>query len=249
MIRIFIPNKDNAWIWSQFVIMILGIFLLNWKTVTVLIAFTYEGIIIGFIQFFKMQCVYWLGEKQKRVIKIEPKKNKLVFFHSFFFLFIYLLFCSVHLIFMFVFVEKEVPELINPIDLLHNTTIFFSDFEFQQAFFATLIGIVSYTMQNFVFQKKYHHFLVEHLITTSFFRIFLQQVLVIFSGYFFLSMGETTSVALFLLCSCFVVDILFSAAKQSITLRQKISTLLLTNQKKDMSSEEMEEYISALFDS
>jgi hypothetical protein len=247
--RFFIPNKDNAWIWSQFVLMMLGIFLLNWKTVTVLVAFTYEGIIIGFIHFFKMQCVYWFGEKQKRAIKIEPEKNKLLLFHIFFFLFIYLLFCTVHLIFMFSFVMKEVPGLKNPIDLLHNTGLFFNDFEFQQAFFATLIGIVSYTIQNFVFQKKYHQFLVEHLITTSFFRIFLQQVLVILSGYFFLTMGETTSIALFLLSACFMVDILFSAAKQSKTLRHKISTFMLKNQKKDIKPEELKEYISALFDS
>ncbi|TXI87289.1 MAG: hypothetical protein E6Q37_02350 [Crocinitomicaceae bacterium] len=230
-----LPSKASIFIWLAAINAIAGIFLLDWNVETILFSFVYEGFVIGFVHFIKLWIVFLWGKKQQKA-RLQPQEKALSVVAIIGISFVIFLFSIAHLVFLFVFLMSQDKTIENPLLILENTRYVFSKPELQFAFISGSILYVLGQIMQLVNQKKHHEFEVKQLYIQPYYRVFVQQILIIVGGYFFMLFYNLTVIAVCVVIVRLMYENLFLAARENPTVRAFLFRLLIP--KKDQAKTE-----------
>jgi hypothetical protein len=236
----FLPNKENVLIWLNLLVMMIGLFFLNWQPAIIIFAYVFETIIIGIIHIVKLWTVTRYGSKQME-IKVSGKNRLSGIGIIPFFIFHYFFFILIQSIFIFSFMAKAVPGISDDgFHVFKNYRFLFSQTDMIMAFVAIGLANIGYTMRNFFIPKRYHDFTSMQLLLQPYPRIIVQQFLSILPGFFFLFIDSGVVIVLVLMIARTALDLYLCALKYNAALREslinkinqngKLKNILLTEQ-------------------
>lgn len=198
----FKPTQKNIFVWLNAVFLISILILGYADTLTIVMAYFLETIIIGMIQVLKMY----------RVVSTSKTKN---YFLIPFFIFHYSFFVAVQLIFVFVFLEMKDNNIREPFNLIENILYVLS----YKGMKIVLISILIYNLGdyfiNFIRPKVYKTITVDKLFMQPYVRIFIQQFAVILGGFFILIFSGLFVVAILIILFRTLIELHFIANPNS----------------------------------
>lgn len=181
------------------------------EPITIVFAYFFETIIIGVFHILKL----WLV-----IIKATPSNNNTSGSKNFslipFFIFHYGMFVLVQSIFAFSFFESSVSGINSGFEIIHNFGILLNEkgmgFILTSIFFTNL----AYFYKSFLANGKFREYATNEIFFKPYARIFIQQFVVVFSGFFFVVFSAAYAAAILLILLRLPVDlILVSIEKES----------------------------------
>lgn len=197
--KIIYPNKTNSTLWLNALFLLVLVFTNYADPLTIVLAYFLETIIIGIIHVFKLGLVVKYGKKDFQNDNPKQSNNLSGIGLIFFFIFHYGFFIAVQLIFVFVFFNFENP--INSSDL--------SIFDMNGlglVLISIIITNLAYFYTNFWLKKKYKEYSPKAIFMKPYVRIFIQQFVVILSGFFYFLFPDGIATAVILIVLRFFVD-------------------------------------------
>ncbi|OJX40125.1 MAG: hypothetical protein BGO87_00165 [Flavobacteriia bacterium 40-80] len=194
--------------------LIFGLLFLRWKSETVLVVFLFETIVIGLFSILRISVISLMNKQHATETQLligksfSPgetellRKNGLLKFvyliyHAFvigMFSVVFFGFAYVHAMFSFSFFLK-VPNVVAPSSVVTHFIHLFYNRDFLEAFTGILLGnLISFSW--FIRNKYYVSASFNRAFATPWIRIFIQQILIISSGFFFLSAGKYLSIVI-----------------------------------------------------
>lgn len=218
------PDKANAFLWVNALCMLVGLFLLHWSAAAILTAYFFETIIIGCIHVIKMITVYGWSRKQKNIPPYKKTNTNHITMIPFFMVH-YFFFVFVQSVFMFLLLPGEVPGIKEPFRVIHNYTVLLQQPDTQQAVALLFFTNVVIALREFFVPQQYHRYTVGGLFVQPYVRIFIQQFVVILSGFFMFIPGATVGAVLLILIRLFVDLLLFAGATNKGNKEKLLTTL------------------------
>lgn len=226
------PNKGNAAIWMNALLMLVGLFALNWSAASILTAYFFETIIIGLIHIVKLLTVLWVGRAQRE----HPAPQQAAVFNSIFgvlfFMVHYFLFVFVQSVFMFSFLEQALPGVNNAFNVVGNYGHLLQQPDTQQAVALILVTNIVLALRNFFLPQKYHTYRMAYLFFQPYLRIVIQQVVVLLAGFFIL-LNAATAAAILLVLVRLVVDLVLYGSFANTQNREAVIDRLTVKQDGD----------------
>jgi len=197
--RIIYPNKTNSTLWLNALFLLVLLITDYADPLTIVLAYFLETIIIGIIHVFKLGLVVKYGKKDDQLSNQKDPKNVSGIGLIFFFIFHYGFFIAVQLVFVFVFFDLPNP--------LKNSSPSIID---MNGLWVVLISIIitnlAYFYTNFWLKKKYMEYSPKAIFMKPYVRIFIQQFVVILSGFFYFLFPDGIATAVILIVLRFFVD-------------------------------------------
>jgi|GEM_PF-4933276 len=192
--------------------LIFGLLFLQWKSETVIVVFLFETIVIGLFSILRISVIASLNKQHATEVQSLISKSfspgemellrrngllKLVYllYHAFvigMFSVVFIGFVYIQSVFSFSFFLK-VPNVVAPSSVAAHFVHLFYNRDFLEAFAGVLLGnLISFNW--FIRNKEYVSASFNRAFFTPWIRIFIQQILIISSGFFFLAAGKHLSV-------------------------------------------------------
>ncbi len=198
------PSGKNFFIWIISVVMLIGLFVFNWKPETILLSYFFETIIIGFIHIFKL----WATYKYSTVADTPSGKHETKYaFYIPFFIFHFYFFIFVQSVFIFTFFSFYIPGIKDTFNVLDNYRFLLKQPEMLLAFTSLALVNISMSLQNFFFPKKFRTKKVKKLFMQPYLRIFIQQFVTLVTGFCILFINAPIFLALLIILTRLVVDL------------------------------------------
>lgn len=210
--QMLLPTKANAFLWVSALCMLFGLLFLHWSPAAVLTAYFFETIIIGLLHVVKMLAVLWWGKEQPALL--TGKNNSHPGFLVPFFGVHYFFFVFVQSVFIFLLLQGEVPGIKEPFQVLYNYRVLLQNSDTQQA-----VALIAFTnlvlvLRQFFLPGKYRTATVQALFLQPYVRIFIQQLVVILSGFFIFLPGAVIAAVLLILIRLGIDLVLFAVTNQ-----------------------------------
>ncbi len=207
------PDTQNAAIWINALLMLVGLFFLHWSPASVLTAYFFETIIIGLIHVVKMLTVLFWGKEQKA---IPPNKRtnehhgaSILFFIAHYFFFVF-----VQSVFMFLLLQGEVQGVKDSFKVWNNYVTLLQHTDTQQAVALIFFTNIVLAMRQFFIPGKYHMYTLPGMFMQPYVRIIIQQFVVIVSGFFMFINGAIVAAVLLIIIRLYIDLFLFAAANK-----------------------------------
>lgn len=232
MYKTLLPDSRNLFIWLNMFVMLAGLFFLGWRPVIIVFAYVFETIIIGIIHLFKLWMVYRYGNTQKN-ITVSTNSRQLKGWGTIpFFLVHYFFFIFIQSIFIFSTVGKNLPGLPSDgFNIWANYLFLLSQTDMQLAFASIAITSLAYSIRNFFLPQRYHAYTLTALFMQPYIRIFVQQMVVILAGFFFIFGEGAMAAAVLLILTRFVLDMYLLAVKNNPIVQQQFINRITQNGK------------------
>ena len=210
---VLIPSKRNIFIWFNAIFLLMLLSIGYADTLTIIMAYFLETIIIGFIQIFKLYKIISNSNSSK------AKYSLIVFF-----LFHYSFFVAVQLIFVFVFVGMKDSNIGEPFNLIENLTYVLSI----KGMTTVLLSIFAYNLfdflVNFIGPKVYLKMTVEKAFIQPYTRIFVQQFAVILGGFFLMFTSALFAVGVLIIVFKTIIDLTIVSGNIDELMKVDLST-------------------------
>lgn len=221
--QMLLPTKANAFLWVSALCMLFGLLFLHWSPAAVLTAYFFETIIIGLLHVVKMLAVLWWGKEQPALP--AGKNNSHPGFLVPFFGVHYFFFVFVQSVFMFLLLQGEVPGIKEPFQVLHNYHVLLQNSDTQQA-----VALIAFTnlvlvLRQFFLPRKYRTATVQALFLQPYLRIFIQQLVVILSGFFIFLPGAVIAAVLLILIRLGIDLVLFAVTNRKEKREELVNAL------------------------
>ncbi len=222
--QMLLPTKANAFLWVSALCMLFGLLFLHWSPAAVLTAYFFETIIIGLLHVVKMLAVLGWG-KQQQALPAGKNNNSHPGFLVPFFLVHYFFFVFVQSVFMFLLLQGEVPGIKEPFQVLHNYRVLLQNSDTQQA-----VALIAFTnlvlaLRQFFLPGKYRTATVQALFLQPYVRIFIQQLVVILSGFFMFIPGAVIAAVLLILIRLGIDLVLFAVTDRKEKREELVNAL------------------------
>ncbi len=223
-----LPSLDNLFIWLNAIVLLMGIFVLDWKPDVVIIAYFLETIIIGLIHVFKLLVVILFGDKQKNAIP-DPKNSLFSGFKAIpFFIFHYFFFIFVQSIFIFTMLEKQIHSQKSAFNVFGNYAYLLAQHDVFIAFMALAFSNLALTLKNFILPGEFRRTTVSKLYFQPYLRIFIQQFVTLGAWFFMFVSSSSFAAAMLIIFFRLIVDLLLQRA----TSNQEFKAALINSLKK-----------------
>lgn len=193
-------SKQNMFVWFNAIFLISLLILGKVDSLTIVIAYFLETIIIGIVYAFKMYTI----------ISRNPS-SKESYGMILFFLFHYMFFVAVQLIFVFGFLEMRDSNITSGFNLIKNISYVMS----LKGMTIVLLSILLYNLAdyyyNFMQPEVYKRVKVENVFLQPYVRIFIQQFAVIIGGFFIIFVSGVFAVAILLILFRTLIELIFIA--------------------------------------
>tara|TARA_R100000935_G_scaffold58911_1_gene99575 strand:+ start:6810 stop:7538 length:729 start_codon:yes stop_codon:yes gene_type:complete len=176
---------------------------------TVVFGYFFETIIVGVIHILKLFLVIKHGEKDKSDPNSISGYGMIVFF-----LFHYGMFVAIQLIFAFSFFIDTIEGIKSGFQLIHNIGVLLEANGMGFMLGSLLLTNLGYFYSNFWVPYKYKEYAPSEIFFTPYVRIFIQQFVVILSGFFFVFLNAGLVASALLLVFRLFVDLLMFQIKQ-----------------------------------
>jgi hypothetical protein len=192
--NLIFPNKDNKAIWLNALFLLVLLLTNNASPLTIVLAYFLETIIIGILHVYKLIMVVKYGKKDD----LESKGSLPGFGVILFFIFHYGFFITVQLILIFSIFFSSVSvknELLSDVNGLIIVLI------------SILVTNMFYVYNNFIQTKKYKEYSPQSILFKPYLRIFIQQFVVILSGFVIMIFLNGMAPAVILIVLRFLLDV------------------------------------------
>lgn len=198
-------SKSTIFIWINALVMLTGLLFLHWSAEIVVVAYFFETIIIAVISLFKLffTAIY---TKEKPIIDERYRYLDLVAIP--FFAFVYAFAIFIQSVFAFVFLKMNQPALTNPIDVGNNFMLYLSQSETLWIYGSIILMNAGTATTQFFVPRKFKAANLEHVAHEPFGRITIQQIMVIITGYLFLTFHFSSYIAIVFILVSFCVDLI-----------------------------------------
>jgi hypothetical protein len=197
--KIIYPNKTNTALWLNALFLLVLVITDYADPLTIVLAYFLETIIIGIIHVFKLGLVVKYGKKDIQKDNRKNSHNVSGFGLIFFFIFHYGFFIAVQLIFVFVFFGIKNPLMSGGQSIIDMDGLIV-------VLISIIITNLAYFYTNFWLKKKYEEYSPNAIFMKPYVRIFIQQFVVILSGFFYFLFPDGIATAIILIVLRFFVD-------------------------------------------
>ncbi len=210
--KILRPNRFNYMIYANavFLLCLLGVGFIS--PLTIVMAYFIESIIIGLFNALKMAMSIRYSNKIDRG---GAANYSLILF----FCFHYGFFIAIQSIFVFSFFEMEDNGLFRePFLLIENYSALLKLDGMWLLIVSMLITHSGVLITNFLAEKRYQEFTASELMTKPYLRIFIQQFVVILSGFFLVALHAGYVAAFLLILFRLMLDLFLLGLRENTTL-------------------------------
>lgn len=246
------PNVDNAFIWLTAVLMVGGLYFLDWEPKVIIFAYIFETVVIGVIHIGKMATTALLSKKMG--VSGENSRVSGVFL-TLFYCVHYFMFVSIQIAFVLIFMgDNAFGADLSFSGLFTNFIQLFSQTDMREVFLLIILNNVYFSVKSFFLPKKFLETTPSELMFQPYIRVFVQQFLVTLGGFIFIITGGPLAVALLLIALKTIIDLVGNAVPRNPKLtREIIDRMKKINKKegKELSKEELEkgrEFINKMFE-
>lgn len=203
----FQPATLLIWLQAAFLLLLLVIGFIAPETVV--FGYFFETIIIGFIHAVKLFLVIKHGKPDSPDTNSMNGYGMLVFF-----LFHYGMFIGIQLIFAFSFFEGAMEGIRSGFDILHNFKVLLESEGMLILLGSLLLTNLGYFYSNFWITFKYRDYAPSEIFFSPYVRIFIQQFVVLLSGFFIVFLHAGFVAAVLLLVIRLFIDLVMVAIRK-----------------------------------
>ncbi len=200
--QIFQLKQTTILLWAQTAFLLLLLITGFIAPETVVFGYFFETIIIGVIHAVKLFLVIKHGKKDK------PDPNSMSGYGMIvFFLFHYGMFVGIQLVFAFFFFQGSIEGISNGFDILHNFGVLLQSEGMIIMLGSLVLTNLGYFYSNFWVPFKYRDYTPNDIFFAPYVRIFIQQFVVILSGFFIVLFHAGFVAAILLLVFRLFIDL------------------------------------------
>ena len=220
------PNKNNAIIWASALFLLWLLFTGKASPATILFAYFFETIIIGFFNALKMLIVTFRGEREQR----EGKGRNAGLFMCLFFLVHYGGFVAIQSIFVFSFFEgKNGLAIGDPFRIFKNYGTVLDLENMGWVLVSLFFANLAYFFNNFLVRGQFHQYRTEDLFMLPYIRIVIQQFVVIIAGFFMMLLHVGMAAAVLLILFRLAIDLVIVGLQKNGELAEKLAKKMSEN--------------------
>jgi len=226
------------------IVMLLGVFVFKWRPETILIAYFFETIIIGFIHIFKLLATF-LYSRSANTGSGRHKKSDI--FQIPFFAFHYFFFIFIQSVFVFTYLSFYIKGIKESFNVLPNYLFLLQQPDMLLAFLSMAVLNVAMAFKNFFLPKRYVHTNVEKLFMQPYLRIFIQQFVTIVTGFGILIFNAPMALAVLLIITRLVVDLALQETARNEKFK-KVFVKYLAQSQNEKELAEVEKQVNSFLD-
>ncbi|QIE59263.1 hypothetical protein G5B37_06710 [Rasiella rasia] len=231
-------SSTNYLFWGQAIVLLILLLLGYLSPETVVFGYFFETIIIGSIHALKLFLVIKHGKPD------APGSNSMRGYGMIvFFLFHYGMFVAIQMVFVFTFFDGTIAGIKGGFDILHNIKVLLYSEGMAIMLGSLLLTNLGYFYNNFWTTYKYREYAPGDIFFSPYVRIFIQQFVVIFTGFFFVFFNAGVVAALLLIIIRLGVDLLIVSIKKDSNFLKLLSEKLA---RPDQSPEEIKRQLEKL---
>lgn len=182
-LKSLLPDHTNYLVWLMATYMLFVLIWLQLNPEMLLIGYFMETILIGIVYLIKMGMTWYFS----RECSFKDTYGKLSeFFLIPFFAFHYFFFVAIQSVFLFTFFRDLLPGIKSELDLVDNYLRILQDRDVQIAISGLIVFQLLTMMKDFLLPGQYRTGVVKDLMAEPYIRIFVQQLVVILTGFLFL---------------------------------------------------------------
>ena len=213
MKTVFWPNRYNYLVWGNALFLLTLLLFNKADPISIVFAYFLETIVIGLFHVVKLWMVNTYGKEGPNNHQMPKSSVGLVLF----FLFHYGMFVGIQSVFVFAFFQSKLPQIKEPFHILDNYAAVIQ-LEGMAVLIASLfVSNLKYFYSNFLHNAQYKEYTPGALFFKPYVRIFIQQFVVILSGFFFILFSEGFAAAILLIVFRLVVDLVMVAIRADNT--------------------------------
>lgn len=203
-LKSLLPDHSNYHVWLMAAYML---FILIWLQVNpemLLISYFMETILIGMVYLIKMGMTWYCSNE----CSFKDSYGKFSeFFLIPFFALHYFFFVAIQSVFLFTFFRDLLPGITSELDLVDNYLRILKDWDVQITIGGLTVFQLMTFMKDFVLPGHYRKSIVKELMAEPYVRIFVQQLVVILTGFFFLFIHAGLVAGVLLILMRMVLDL------------------------------------------
>lgn len=219
--QIFKIRPATMLLWGQAVFLLLLLVVGFITPETVVFGYFFETIIIGLIHAVKLFLVIKHGVPDKPGANSMKGYGMIVFF-----LFHYGMFVAIQMIFVFSFFEGALAGISSGFDILHNFEVVLQSEGMVIMLGSLLLTNLGYFYSNFWLPFKYKEYAPGDIFFGPYVRIFIQQFVVILSGFFFVFLHAGFVAAILLILFRLFVDLVMVTIRKNSSFLDKLAIKL-----------------------
>lgn len=233
------PSLRNASVWLN-TIFLLALLLLGWAdSFTIIMIYFFETLLIGLIQILKMMIVGAYGEQQK-----QESHNPIAII--LFFIVHYSFFVGIQSIFIFSFFSEIDPNIKEAFNIFSNYRYALNYPGIKISLILIFCSLLFQMYMSFIRTYKHHDYGVMQLMFQPYLRIFIQQFVVIISGFFVMLFPNGIAVAFILIMFRLFIDLTGVYIGKSRGQKKNIAKFL--TQKDPEKENEVNKHLDLFFD-
>ena len=198
-------SKSTIFIWINALVMLTGLLFLHWSAEIVVVAYFFETLIVAVISLFKLffTAIY---TKEKPMVHERYRHLDLVVIP--FFAFVYAFAIFIQLIFAFVFLKMHQPAITNPLNVWDNFMFYLTQSETLWIYGSIILMNAGTATTQFFVPRKFKTANLESVAKEPFERITIQQIMVIITGWAFLTFNLSSYIATIFILVSFCADLI-----------------------------------------
>lgn len=209
-LKSLLPNHNNYHVWILSVYMLFVLIWLQVNPEMMLIGYFMETILIGIVYLIKMGMTWYFSSE----CSFKDTYGKFSeFFLIPFFAFHYFFFVAIQSVFLFTFFRGLLPGIISELDLLDNYLRILKDRDVQITISGLIIFQLMTLMKDFLLPGQYRKGMVKELMAEPYVRIFVQQLVVILTGFLFLFLHAGLAAGVLLILVRLLLDLVWIASE------------------------------------
>jgi len=183
---------------------------LKWEPLTVFACYAFETIVVGIFNIFKLFVVYFSGNQQLE----EANPNAMGFFAIPGFVFSYglLVYCQMHMFFMFIVFVKTGDERI-VLSLRDSIALLMDDHSVFLTFSVLFVSNAGIFINDFIFNKEYTRRSMREQMTEPFPMVMGSQFVVLIGAYLYAAFGHSILLLLSLTTIKVITELLLKRHK------------------------------------
>lgn len=237
--NILTPTLGNISIWLN-AIFLLVLLVCGWaNSFAIIMIYFFETLIIGILQIVKMMIVGIYGSPEQR--ESHHPVGIILFFMVH-----YSFFVGIQSIFVFSFFGESHPNMKDAINVLDNFRYAWNYPGIQFSLLLIFCSLLFHAYVSFIRTNKHHEYSVVQLMVQPYLRIFIQQFVVILSGFFIMLFPNGIFIVLILIIIRLFIDLTGIYIGKNAEQKRKITKFL--SQKMPEKENEVNEQINLFFE-
>lgn len=208
-LKTLLPDHTNYPVWIMAAYMLFVLIWLQVNPEMLLVSYFMETILIGIVYLIKMGMTWYFSSE----CSFKDTYGKFSeFFLMPFFALHYFFFVAIQSVFLFTFFRDLLPGISSELDLVNNYLHILKDQNVQITISGLIVFQLMTMMKDFLLPGQYRTGIVKDLMAEPYIRIFVQQLVVILTGFLFLFLHAGLAAGVLLILVRMLLDLVWIAS-------------------------------------